>query len=102
MLLTPVTGSFGGLFCNNWDGQRGCTGFGAVENVFSDGYVYRTSSSPLSLEIQVGSVGTPNPQIFFGHVTFSHDSLYGSVYWQQTSGRSPPRYDGTFVALRRK
>ena len=61
------------------------------------------STTPGSLDVVIGEPGDA-----FGFsitmrsydATFAADSIYGSIYWGQSGGRSPPTYRGTFVMRR--
>lgn len=96
-------------FCDEVDYSyvtaAGCLHVGDLAVVAYGGQITGTPDSTAtgSLAVVIGEPG----DVFGGnitmrshHATFAGDSIYGSMYWGQSGGRSPPTYRGTFVLRR--
>lgn len=105
-----VRGTFTGRFCDTVDYQTltGCTHLGETTTLdYPSGYFRGYPSGPSPADTSYGGVVRgPNPagrNISFVIVSIDGtDAFSGRVYWEMTTGRSPPSYSGRFIAHRRR
>jgi hypothetical protein len=90
---------------NNYMTAAGCLHVSDLASVVYIGQItgMPDSTTTGSLDVVIGEPG----DAFGGNITmrsydatYAGDSIYGSVYWGQSGGRSPPTYRGTFVLRR--
>lgn len=99
-------------FCDqidfNYTTAAGCLHLGDITLKSYSGYITGKpdSTTPGSLHVEIGEPNDSYVGISMSmrsyDATFAGDSVYGSVYWGESGGRSPPTYRGTFVMRRVK
>jgi hypothetical protein len=99
-------------FCDQIDSSyitaAGCLHMGDFAAKSYSGYITGKpdSTTPGSLDVAIGEPNDSYVGISISmrsyDATYAGDSIYGTVYWGESGGRSPPTYRGTFVMRRAK
>lgn len=92
-----LSARLGGLFCSQW-ALTGCITVKAIPTADYLGYSNGDVGGGFYIQLRVGAEG----ELVTLRGKASADSLFGTVQWSQSIGRSPPTHQGTFVARLRR